>query len=398
MISGNVVTTSRIAINAGGAQEPRITGNSISNASYYGIVIYNNETTAGGAPIGVPSVDVSITENVIDMPLGGGGILLIDGPQNVQVARNNFITVPGADISLCLLPRTNTATIEGNLLNNSPSTFYTNPFVSPSGVYSGNNVLLYPDVIDNVSITSGTAPVQSILSLNANNYANYVTFLVLTAGGSGYTSAPTVSFSGGGGSGASAAAFITNGAVIGFRMVSLGSGYTSAPTVTLSGGGGAGAAANAFIGVPVQPNRRLRVYCGVPVQWAVSGTNPMQATGSGVAITTPANSEIEWVGRNGGWYASRFQQTDYVQPGTDGSVTLTNLTGDVRIHPAGGGAVRWVNDLQGTGCTTTVGSGTPQGVVSAPPGSDYRNLTGSAGSVFWIKQTGTGAAGWVAIA
>ena len=70
-ISSNVVTTSRIAINAGGAQEPRIFGNSILNASYYAVVIYNNETTAGGSPIGVPSIDCSITDNLIDMPSGG---------------------------------------------------------------------------------------------------------------------------------------------------------------------------------------------------------------------------------------------------------------------------------------------------------------------------------------
>jgi hypothetical protein len=397
-ISGNLVTTSRIGINAGGAQEPRITNNSIANTSYYAIVIYNNETNAGGSPIGVPSVDVSITGNTIDMPLGGGGILLIDGPQNVQVARNNFITAPGGDISLCLLPRTNTVTIEGNLLNGLPAMFYYNPYVPGTGPFSGLNSLIFPDVIDGVSIQSNAGAVQSIRSLNANNYAQYVTFLTLTAGGSGYTSAPTVNFSGGGGSGATATAFITNGAVIGFRMGSLGSGYTSAPTVTLSGGGGSGATANAFIGIPVPPNRRLRVFCAVPVQWAVAGTKPSQATGSSVAITTPANSEIEWVGLNAGWYASRYQQTDYIQPGSDGSVTLTNLTGDVRIHPSGTGAVRWVNDSQATGCTTMVGSGTPQGVVTAAPGSDYRNLTGTAGSVFWIKQTGTGATGWVAIA
>jgi hypothetical protein len=36
--------------------------------------------------------------------------------------------------------------------------------------------------------------------------------------------------------------------------------------------------------------------------------------------------------------------------------------------------------------------------VSAPPGSDYRNLTGAAGSVFWIKQSGTGSSGWLAVA
>ena len=397
-ISGNLVTTSRIGINAGGAQEPRITGNSIANASYYAIVIYNNETNAGGGPIGVPSVDVSITENTIDMPLGGGGILLIDGPQKVQVARNNFITAPTGDISLCLLPLTNTVTIEGNVLNGASGLFFENPFVPGSGNFSGLNSLIYPDVLDAISIQSSTATVQSVRSLNANNYAGYLTFVTLATAGSGYTSAPTVSFSGGGGSGATATAFITNGAVIGFRMVSLGSGYTSAPTVTLSGGGGSGATATAFVGLPVPTNRRLRVFCSVPVQWAVAGSKPAQLTASGVAVTTPANSEIEWVGLNAGWYASRYQQTDYVQPGSDGSVTLTNLSGDVRIHPSGSGAVRWISDSQGTGCITMIGSGTPQGVVTAPPGSDYRNLSGTAGSVFWIKQSGTGATGWIAIA
>jgi hypothetical protein len=183
MLSGNLVTTSRIGINAGGAREPRITGNSIANSSYYAIVIYNNETTAGGAPIGVPSVDVSITENMIDMPLGGGGVLLIDGPQNVQVARNNFITAAGGDISLCLLPQTNNATIEGNLLNGSSTLFYANPYVPTGGLFSGVNSLIFPDIIDGVSIESNTGPVQSIRSLNANNYHEYVTFIALTAGG-----------------------------------------------------------------------------------------------------------------------------------------------------------------------------------------------------------------------
>jgi nitrous oxidase accessory protein NosD len=398
LLSGNLVTTSRIGINAGGAQEPRITGNSIANTSYYAIIIYNNETNASGGPIGVPSIDASITENTIDMPLGGGGILLLDGPQNVQIARNSFITAPGGDISLCLLPRTNSVTIEANILNGLPTLFYGNPYVPAAGIFSGLNSLLYPDILDGVSIQSNTLPVQSIRSLNANNYNDYVTFIRLTAGGSGYASAPAVSVSGGGGTGATATAFVTNGVVIGFRMASLGTGYTSAPTVTLSGGGGSGAAATAVIGIPVPPSRRLRVFSAVPVQWAVAGTNPKQTTGSGVAITTPANSEIEWVGLNTGWYASRYQQTDYVQPGSDGSLTLTNHSGDVRIHPSGSGAVRWVNDSQATGCTTTVGSGTPQGVVTAPPGSDYRNLTGAAGSVFWIKQTGTAATGWIAIA
>ncbi|MCB8880424.1 right-handed parallel beta-helix repeat-containing protein [Acidisoma cellulosilytica] len=398
LIADNIVSTSRVAINAGGAQEPRVTGNFIAAASYYGIIIYNNETTAAGAPIGVASVGVSITENLIDMPAGGGGILLIDGPQNVHVARNNFITTSGADLSLCLLPLTDTVTIADNLLNGSPSVYLYDPSVTASGRYAGLNSMLYPDIIDGVGILNVSQAVQSLRSLNAGNYGSYVTFMKLTAGGSGYTTAPTVTFSGDGGSGATATAFVMNGAVIGFRMNTLGSGYTSAPTVTLSGGGGTGATATAVIGIPVSTGRRIKVYCGAATAWAVSGTNPPMTTGTGIAITTPANSEIEWVGLNGGWFAARYQQIDYVLPATDGSVTLRSQTGDMRLHPSGAGLVRWVNDAQSVGCTTSIGSGTPNGVVTAPPGSDYRNLAGGAGSTFWVKQSGTSNTGWVAIA
>jgi hypothetical protein len=98
------------------------------------------------------------------------------------------------------------------------------------------------------------------------------------------------------------------------------------------------------------------------------------------------------------WVALNFQQSDYVVPDGLGGVALHSVSGNVALHPAGSGAVQWVSDSESTGCTTTIGSGSPQGVVTAPPGSDYRNLTGSAGSVFWIKQSGTGNTGWFAVA
>jgi hypothetical protein len=60
-------------------------------------------------------------------------------------------------------------------------------------------------------------------------------------GGSGYTSAPTVSFTGGGGSGATATATVSGGAVVGITVTNGGSGYSSAPAVSFSGGGGTGA-------------------------------------------------------------------------------------------------------------------------------------------------------------
>lgn len=70
----------------------------------------------------------------------------------------------------------------------------------------------------------------------------------LTSGGSGYTSVPTVTISGGGGSGAKALAVLSGGAVGGLGVTYHGTGYTSAPAVTITGGGGTGATGTATIG------------------------------------------------------------------------------------------------------------------------------------------------------
>jgi hypothetical protein len=67
-------------------------------------------------------------------------------------------------------------------------------------------------------------------------------------GGSGYTTAPSVAITGGGGTGATATAVIAGGEVTGFNITNPGSGYTTPPTIALTGGGGTGAAATAVLG------------------------------------------------------------------------------------------------------------------------------------------------------
>lgn len=71
--------------------------------------------------------------------------------------------------------------------------------------------------------------------------------ITLTAAGTGYTTAPTVTINGGGGTGATAAVIISGGKVTGIAITNAGTKYTSNPTVTISGGGGSGAAATALI-------------------------------------------------------------------------------------------------------------------------------------------------------
>lgn len=98
-------------------------------------------------------------------------------------------------------------------------------------------------------------------------------FSALTAG-SGYTSAPTVSFSGGAGTGAAATANIdvVAGTVTGIEITNPGTGYTSAPTVSFSGGGGTSAAATAVLQKSVRLN-----FTPDPVAWTTSTFNAKYA-------------------------------------------------------------------------------------------------------------------------
>jgi hypothetical protein len=73
--------------------------------------------------------------------------------------------------------------------------------------------------------------------------------VAITAPGAGYTVAPAVVFTGGGGAGAAATAVIDGGKVVEINVTAPGAGYTSAPAVSFTGGGGgAGATATASAG------------------------------------------------------------------------------------------------------------------------------------------------------
>ena len=69
--------------------------------------------------------------------------------------------------------------------------------------------------------------------------------IAVSAGGTGYTSAPTVTFTGGGGTGATATATVSGGVVTAVTVTAGGTGYTSAPTIGFTGGAGSGATATA---------------------------------------------------------------------------------------------------------------------------------------------------------
>lgn len=113
-----------------------------------------------------------------------------------------------------------------------------------TGQYEGVHALLGAESV------VGYAPrILCVPGFTHTRVQSGVTAISIGAGGTGYTSAPTVAFTGGGGSGATATATVSGGVVTKITVTNAGSGYTSAPTVELTGGGGTGATATASVGV-----------------------------------------------------------------------------------------------------------------------------------------------------
>ena len=85
----------------------------------------------------------------------------------------------------------------------------------------------------------------NVCNLNISDNQKSVQQVVITNPGAGYTLAPVLQVTGGGGSGAAGTVFIGDGAVGIVTLTDAGSGYTTAPTVTITGPGAGGTTATA---------------------------------------------------------------------------------------------------------------------------------------------------------
>ena len=59
----------------------------------------------------------------------------------------------------------------------------------------------------------------------------------------------------------------------------------------------------------------------------------------------------------------------------------------------------WIEDItKEVNLNTPIqGSGSPEGVVDADPTQRYMDTSGSAGSILYIKQSGSGDTGWILV-
>lgn len=254
--NGNTTSTpTGIGINVGGCESVSCDDNTLINnggqGAATGIQIYCVSYEFGGGG-GTPyrTQGVSISNNMISMAANTQvGIEVRQGGDGLAV-QGNLIRGSTSNNAIQL------ATDSVNCANN--------VFVPDIGgtVIASTATLVVPDWSETITVT-GTANITNIRTYSQDAYHEKVAWVKVTNGGSGYTSAPTVSFSGGGGSNAAANAYVgSNGTVTGVLLTNYGSGYTSAPTVSFSGGGGSSAAATAQVGVPNRIGKKITLVLG----------------------------------------------------------------------------------------------------------------------------------------
>ena len=115
---------------------------------------------------------------------------------------------------------------------------------------------MYAEAVNEITGPS-TEAIEAVNQVRRRSWSSgVVKSVTITNGGSNYTSAPTVTISGGGGIGVTALASfdaITK-RVMRVDIVTFGSGHTTNPTLVFSGGGGGGATANVSITTLTEAN------------------------------------------------------------------------------------------------------------------------------------------------
>lgn len=157
-----------------------------------------------------------------------------------------------------------------------------------------------PDV-GNVFFIGGTTTITSIRSVSSNTYFQKVRACQATTHGSGYsrTTPPTVTFSGGGGTGLAATALVSyDGELVGWDVTNNGSGYTSAPTPTITHNGGTGGNCVPIVGCNNFEGREITIF----FTGNMTVTNGSNLFLNGNYVTTANVSMLKLMGAFDNWY------------------------------------------------------------------------------------------------
>ena len=136
---------------------------------------------------------------------------------------------------------------------------------------------------------------------------------------------------------------------------------------------------------------------GIEVAISNNGTAVKPATGSGnywktgvkiVALGGTGTAAISIEHQAGTWYAALYCKQNDLTNDVDSS--FLELNGWWRVDRNG------VMYLGSAKCLVQTGTGTPEGVVTAPVGSLFLRTDGGATTTLYVKTSGTGNTGWTA--
>jgi filamentous hemagglutinin family protein len=331
---------------------------------------------AAGAPGGTPAAVAGISGANVTLVTGGN--ITQDGNAPVAatgaflatVAAGGSATLDSSNNSFAISPLVAALTTTGVLGSASDVTIVNN---GVGGILLGQAGVINVELLTTgsgytaaptVTFSSGTANASPILGVGT---------ITLSSNGSGYLSAPSVSITGGGGVGAKADAVVdsnplssTYGQVTAINITNAGTGYTTLPTVTLTGGSPAQAATvTSGTAATLLLQRINLIDSGIGSNYTTTPTVTISGSGGSGATATAT------IGGTAGYVAS---SASTVTGGITGNLAVKNsnvageITGGSGLSVAG---------------TTTLTDNSGVGIIL---GSQNNNLQG----VLTITESGVG--------
>ncbi|MEY3897120.1 MAG: hypothetical protein RLZZ214_2641 [Verrucomicrobiota bacterium] len=327
-LSGPITTnTTGRTLKLMGAGNGSVTGN-ISDGSTSNVLTLSKEETGtwtlAGHNTHGGTTTVAAGTLVIAHPkaLGTGGMTLGNNTSGTSITSGAVLDLNSQqDIHEVITVRGTGIGSGGALINSSTTTAASiaSGMVSSISTSTGGVHSTVPDVI-----LTGNATAVATLGLSVASFT-------LNSGTTVYSAAPTVTISGGGGSGATANAVLSGGVVSSITLTNTGTGYTTAPTIAFGGGTISTAGTN-----PTGTGNATHfIVAGVRVTHPGSGyTSPPGMTfGSGSGTAATANLSTLILGAN-----SQIGGAGdiIINPGiSGGSNTLTKVgAGNVTLNGA----------------------------------------------------------------